>query len=287
MNVFQAQRQFLNDALNKNRLSHSYIFSGTEDLQFAKAIAKMILCKQEHTGCDSCSSCLKVNSENHPDLNVVSPDGASIKNAQVEELQEYMFIRPYESKHKIAIIHQSHLMTESAQNRLLKILEEPPEYAVFIFLTQNLEGMLETLQSRCQVLGFNLEGESETDDSPEITDKAVDFIQSIENRDLGRILEFSAYAKQDKQRFVLFLNRVIIILRDLMIYRETQNKRLIHEVNFSILEERGQLMKSSGKLSRKQMVELILTIDHVEQKIKNNMNFDLTVDNLLFRCIED
>lgn len=288
MQAYSEQLSFLVNALKQDKLSHSYIFSGTEHLAFARQFAKMILCKQEHTGCDSCSSCVKVNSDNHPDLMVVEPDGASIKNAQIEALQEFMVIKPFESEKKIAIVHLSHLMTESAQNRLLKVLEEPPAHAVLIFLTKHMEGLLETVKSRCQIVGFNGEMDVESSDAAYETllNQAADFVLSLENRDVGRLLAFGVYAKQEKKHFPMFLSMVAVLLRDLMIYRETGNKELIHKENLTILETRGQLMKSSGQLSKKAMIDFILTIDQVEQKIKNNMNFDLTVDNLLFHFIE-
>lgn len=285
MKSYSAQRHFLVDAMKHEKLSHSYIFSGMNDLAFAQLISKMILCKQEHTGCDSCSSCVKLNSGNHPDLMIIEPDGASIKNAQVEAFQNFMYIRPFESKYKIALFKEAHTMTESAQNRLLKVLEEPPEYAIMIFLTNNIEGVLETVRSRCQIVGFNAE-EAESTIPMDILEKAADFVLSLENKDVGRILEFGTYAKQDKQQFIVFLNSVGMLLRDLMVYRETKKKELIHDQNFSILEDRGQLMRSSGRLTKGMLIDLILTIDQVERKIKNNMNFDLTVDSMLFYCIE-
>lgn len=285
MQSFSTQRHFLVDAIKREKLSHSYIFSGMSDLTFAQNIAKMILCKQEHTGCDSCSSCVKMNTGNHPDFLIIEPDGASIKNAQVESFQNFMYIRPFESLHKIAIFKEAHTMTESAQNRLLKVLEEPPEYAIMIFLTPNIEGLLETVRSRCQIIGFNSD-EEELTVSLELLERAADFVLSLENKDIGRILEFGAYAKQDKSQFIVFLSAVGMLLRDLMVYRETKKKELIHDQNFSILEDRGQLMRSSGRLTKGMLIDLILTIDQVEQKLKNNMNFDLTVDSMLFYCIE-
>lgn len=95
------------------------MISGSEEISLGKSIAKHVLCKQEHTGCGSCSSCLKLASDNHPDMMFIEPDGASIKNAQVEAFQEFIYIRPFESANKI-VVFQAHLMTDRAQNRILK-----------------------------------------------------------------------------------------------------------------------------------------------------------------------
>lgn len=275
---------FFSDALSKSHLSHSYLISGSENLELAKTIASLILCRQEHTGCGSCSSCLKLASGNHPDFMVVTPDGASIKNAQVEEFQEFIFIRPFESKYKIVIFNEAHLMTERAQNRILKVLEEPPEYAVFIFMTKQMEIMLETVHSRCQILNANADEGHEVDKV--LFEKALELVHGIEKQDAGRVLEFGAYVKQDKSQVTQFLMQLTTILRDIMIFRETHNNQLISAENLTILNYKEQLGKLSTNISRKKNIELIELIEEVDQKLKSNMNFDLTVDKLLFKCIE-
>ena len=275
---------FFSDALSKSHLSHSYLISGSENLELAKTIASLILCRQEHTGCGSCSSCLKLASGNHPDFMVVTPDGASIKNAQVEEFQEFIFIRPFESKYKIVIFNEAHLMTERAQNRILKVLEEPPEYAVFIFMTKQMEIMLETVHSRCQILNAN-EDEGQVVNKI-LFEKALELVHGIEKQDAGRVLEFGAYIKQDKSQVTQFLTQLTTILRDIMIFRETHNNQLISAENLTILNYKEQLGKLSTNISRKKNIELIELIEEVDQRLKSNMNFDLTVDKLLFKCIE-
>jgi DNA polymerase-3 subunit delta' len=270
------------DALKRNKLSHSYIFSGIEDVSYAVALAQKILCKQEHTGCGSCSSCLKIKSDNHPDLRVILPDGASIKNEQVEAFQSFMVIKPFESQRKIAIFNEVHLMTPRAQNRLLKILEEPPAYALILFMTKQPESLLDTVRSRCQLLTFYETGQIDTD----ILTKAIDFVKSIEFKDVNHILGFGSYAKEDKQRFPLFLRKVAEILRDIMVYKETGEMALVHPEHFTKHDQRGHLLQLSQKFKVEQLVTLIFLMEEVEQKLKSNMNFDLTVDQMLFSCIE-
>ncbi|HAS74197.1 MAG TPA: hypothetical protein DCS67_08655 [Clostridiales bacterium UBA8960] len=275
---------FFKEALDRNHLSHSYLISGSEDIELAKSIAQRILCKQEHTGCGSCSSCLKLASDNHPDLMIIIPDGASIKNAQVEAFQEFIYIRPFESAHKIVIFNEAHLMTERAQNRILKVLEEPPEYAVFLLLTRQMPSMLETVLSRCQIL-FS-EDKTGAERPVHYIEKAMELLSGIESRDAGRVLEYGAYFKQEKNQVSIFLALLSSILRDIMIFRETHNYQLISTENLTILNYKEQLGKCSASISRRKNIELIHMIDEIDQRIKNNMNFDLTVDKLLFKCIE-
>ena len=276
--------EFFKDSLIKGHLSHSYLISGSESLELSKEIAKHVFCKQEHTGCGSCSSCLKLASDNHPDLMVVTPDGASIKNAQVEAFQEFIYIRPFESNHKIVIFNEIHLMTERAQNRILKVLEEPPEYALFLFLTKQADALLQTVVSRCQILTVDDASVSQTDH--QLIEKIIELMSGIEKQDVGRILEFGTYFKQEKTRISEILILFSRILRDVMIFRETHNYQLISIENLSILNYKEKLIKYSAGISRKKNIDLIQMIDDVDQRLKSNMNFDLTVDKLLIKCIE-
>ena len=284
---YKTQRQFLKTAIKEGKLSHSYIFSGIEDLSFPLEIAKMILCKQEHTGCGSCSSCLKINSGNHPDLMIIEPDGASIKNAQVEEFQSFIYIRPFESHKKIIIFKDLDLMTARAQNRILKTLEEPPEYGMMLFMTSNIEAILETVVSRCQIIQFyhELYDKGELIEA-ELLERAIEFIKSLEFNDINRMIDFGVYAKEDKQKFLIVLNRIGLIARDLMIYSETSNLQLINPENFTILDYRDQLHRMTSSISTERLVELIFNIEDLENKLKNNMNFELTMDQFLFKCIQ-
>jgi hypothetical protein len=92
--------------------------------------------------------------------------------------------------------------------------------------------------------------------------------------------------KQEKTQITSFLSQITAILRVILIFRETHNYQLISTENFSILNYKEQLGKLAMNISRKKNIELIFLIEEIDQRIKSNMNFDLTVDKLLFKCIE-
>ncbi len=275
---------YIKEALKSGRLSHSYLISGSEEIALGKSIAKHVLCKQEHTGCGSCSSCLKLASDNHPDMMLIEPDGASIKNAQVEAFQEFIYIRPFESAYKIVVFQKAHLMTDRAQNRILKVLEEPPEYAVFIFLTSQTDLMLDTVLSRCQVISEDETTEVNTDEP--MMEKVLELAKGIETADVGRVFEYGPYLKKEKEKISEFLMMLSILLRDALIYRETSNIHLITRQNLSILNYKDNVFGLSKGLSRTKNIALIECIEETDLKLKNNMNFDLTIDKLLVKCIE-
>ena len=275
---------YIKEALKSGRLSHSYLISGSEEISLGKAIAKHVLCKQEHTGCGSCSSCLKLASDNHPDMMFIEPDGASIKNAQVEAFQEFIYIRPFESANKIVVFQKAHLMTDRAQNRILKVLEEPPEYAVFIFLTSQMDLMLDTVLSRCQVISEDETTEPVLDNV--MMEKVLELAKGIETADVGRVFEYGPYLKKEKEKISEFLMMLSILLRDALIYRETNNIHLITRQNLTILNYKDNVFSLSKGLSRIKNIALIECIEETDLKLKNNMNFDLTIDKLLVKCIE-
>lgn len=275
---------YIKEALKSGRLSHSYLISGSEEITLGKSIAKHVLCKQEHTGCGSCSSCLKLASDNHPDMMLIEPDGASIKNAQVEAFQEFIYIRPFESAYKIVVFQKAHLMTDRAQNRILKVLEEPPEYAVFIFLTSQTDLMLDTVLSRCQVICEDETTEVNIDEP--MMEKVLELAKGIETADVGRVFEYGPYLKKEKEKISEFLMMLSILLRDALIYRETSNIHLITRQNLTILNYKDNVFSLSKGLSRTKNIALIECIEETDLKLKNNMNFDLTIDKLLVKCIE-
>ena len=151
--------EYLKRSVLNNKLSHSYIFEGINGIGkgiIAENFSKMILCEsEENKPCGICKGCLKFDSSNHPDFKSILPDGKSIKNKQIEDFQEYILTKPYYGRYKIVVIDESETMTVSAQNRILKTIEDSPEYLIVIFICKSAKGMLQTIESRCQTLSFN------------------------------------------------------------------------------------------------------------------------------------
>lgn len=284
--MFDKQLHFFKEALLHDKLAHGYILSGLDDVEVAKDIVKHIFCKQEHSACGSCSSCVKFASQNLADYMEVSPDGASIKNAQVEEVRRFILTKPFESRRKVVLFTQSELITEQAQNKLLKVLEEPPGHALFLFMTTNAEKLLDTVKSRTQWIDFSSD-DSETSLDEVVREKLETFVLSLEYKDAGALFDFGQFSKKDKVLFAVFLERLIVLLRDILCIKETRNDALISRENKVILSDtHSKVRKLVDRLSSKDLLKMILAIDEAQLKFKNNMNYDLTVDQLLFECID-
>ena len=150
-------KSYLQEFINNKAISHSYLFSGQDGIGkklFAREFAKMILCLSDNKPCNSCSSCIKFDSNNNPDFLQIEPDGNSIKISQIREMQKNVYEKPILSNKKVFIIDESEKMTEEAQNSLLKTLEEPPEYMVIILISSNENKLLNTIKSRCLKINF-------------------------------------------------------------------------------------------------------------------------------------
>ena len=149
-------KENLTGSLSRGRVSHFYLISGPEGSgkhTLARLLASAILCQGQQKPCGVCTPCRKVLEGNHPDfITVVDPDHKNVAVKIVREIREDVFIRPNESDHKIYLFPQE--LGLEGQNALLKILEEPPKYGVFILLTDNPDKLLPTVRSRCTELAL-------------------------------------------------------------------------------------------------------------------------------------
>ncbi len=159
----QQLKDHMQHGLVSGKVSHAYIISGENGSgkEFtAEIFAKALMCenRSERNGyieaCNECSSCIKAQSHNHPDIITIThekPNSIGVDDIR-EKLRDDVTVKPYESRYKIYIIPEGEKMTPAAQNALLKTLEEPPSYIVIIILTNNINAFLPTIISRCIVL---------------------------------------------------------------------------------------------------------------------------------------
>ena len=143
----------LAQSLTRGHISHFYLISGpagSGKRTLAKLLASAILCG-EGRGCGVCAHCRKMQSGSHPDfITVEDPEHKNVAVKIVRQIRDDMFIRPNEADRKIYLFPQE--LGLEGQNALLKILEEPPSYGVFLLLTDNPAKLLPTVRSRCTEL---------------------------------------------------------------------------------------------------------------------------------------
>ena len=151
-----ALKQRLSASFQAGKASHCYLLCGPEDSgkrTLAKILAAALQCEGHTVPCGRCGSCRKVFAGIHPDVIVIDdPEKKTVSVDLIRQLQADAYIRPNEGVKKIYLIPRSQDMTDNAQNALLKLIEEPPSYAVFLLLANNAEKLLPTVRSRAAEL---------------------------------------------------------------------------------------------------------------------------------------
>ena len=213
----------LMQGLESGRLAHAYIFEGPKDgetLPLAMEFARALLCTGEgKKPCGMCPSCRNLTGGIHEDLIVLQAESSgksgnlSLKDEKVQKLQERLKKKPLAGDRVVAILGDADLLTERAQNRLLKTLEEPPGRDVLVLLSENTEHLLPTILSRCVVFRWGEEAGTGTEIAAA---KAV----------LGKLCDGKPYyaflselkdITSEKQKADDFLDTLQDLLRDLAI----------------------------------------------------------------------
>ena len=283
-------KQELEQIIKLNKLSHSYLFVGTEGIgkkQIAKEFAKMILCLGEEKYCNSCKSCLEFDTNNNPDFTLIEPDGASIKIEQIRQMQRKIIEAPIISNKKVYIIDNADLMTKEAQNCLLKTLEEPPEFVTIILIGSKESEFLSTIKSRCMIIKFQ-------NISDEEIKKYIKEKHQIDNLSENMLQMFQGSIGKaenlvEKQELYNSISEIIEKIKQLdlidflkkadIIYRSQEDKK-------DILESINVLLFNKSK----QDIRYLNCIDIVEdtkKRLNSNGNYNMCIDSMLFKIWEE
>lgn len=150
----------LKNAIQSGKIAHAYLFSGPRGCgktSSARILAKALNCHNgpSATPCEECTACKEITKGSS--LDVIEIDGASNTSVNdIRQIKDEVLFPPNSSKYKIYIIDEVHMLSTSAFNALLKTIEEPPEYVIFIFATTELHKVPATIKSRCQQFHFRL-----------------------------------------------------------------------------------------------------------------------------------
>ena len=282
-------KRYLSTEIENNTIVHSYIFSGIESigkLMFAKEFANSILCAQKLIDNCNCKSCLCFNSENHPDFEIINQSGETIKIEQIRLLTSKIIEKPIISDKKIYIINDAEKMTKEAQNCLLKTLEEPPEFAIIILITSNINLLLNTVVSRCINISFE---KISNDDLKKYCLENLEYekldnniIQSFSGS-IGKAIRYKENEAEYKliENNINNLNRITIVelLNNMKIIYNKE--KIVDYLNYMIT-----CMYIKIKDDKKYL-NCIKYITDTITKIKLNGNLDMNLDMLLIKVWEE
>jgi len=249
----------LRSSLERGHVSHFYLISGPKGSgkhTLANLLAEAILCEGSQKPCGSCVHCRKMRSGNHPDfITVEDPEHKNVAVKIVRQIRDDMFIRPNEAAHKIYLFPQE--LGIEGQNALLKILEEPPSYGVFLLLTDNPDKLLPTVRSRCTEL--KLQALEETVirnqlrlDFPKAADADISAAIFRSGGLLGQareLLENGDSLPPQTENFVrAFLNRDPLLLTEVLVPMEKWKRDNLAQILAQWLELLENALTSRGGL---------------------------------------
>ncbi len=205
----------------KNRLSggrglaHAYIVSGADKAsrrEMADWLSAAYVCTgQGRVPCGACRDCRKAAGGIHPDIIWAGLDGG-ISAAEARALRTDAFIRPNEAPRKVYLLENVDQMNATAQNALLKVLEEGPDYAAFLLLTENDMAALPTIRSRCETVRLAPDAGAETGEDSQTARELAALLESGSESDL--VTFAVSLERRDRASLSVLLDETLACLRD-------------------------------------------------------------------------
>ncbi len=316
-------KEHLQNAISTNKVSHAYIINGerSSGKEFiARIFAMTLQCEKGGVDpCNECHSCKQALSNNQPDIIYIShekPNTIGVEDIRTQ-INGDIDIKPYSSPRKIYIMNEGEKMTVQAQNALLKTLEEPPEYAVILILTTNVDELLPTILSRCVVLNMKPVTDAQvkeylmeelgvpdykanicvafargnigkakllasSEEFEKVKDEAITLVKYINDMEINEIVK--AIKKISEYKFDVndYLDILSVWYRDVLLFKATK------DVNSLIFkEEIQQIMKMSDRSTYAGIETIVNALQQAKKRLDANVNFDLTMELLLLTIKEN
>lgn len=313
---------YIGNAVSMDQVSHAYILNGERGAgkkMLAHLFAMTLLCEKGGPDpCNECHSCKQAESGNHPDIIRVThekPNSISVDDIR-EQVNNTIMIKPYQGPYKVYVIDHADIMTPQAQNALLKTIEEPPQYAVIMLLTENAEMLLPTIASRCVMLKLRYirdvlikkylmetlkvpdykadmctafaQGNmgraimlANSEHYNEIREEAVQTLKYIHEMELNEVIQAVNRISSYKLEISDYLDIMVVWFRDVLLYKATR------DVDVVVFKEELDSIREQARKSSYEGIQLIITsFDRAKERLKANVNFELVIE-LLFLTIQE
>lgn len=308
----------LESALQTGNIAGSYLIEGSPGYVRAETdefIGKLFC--ESGVICGKCPGCQKIKAGYHPDFLKITPSGQSIKVADVEELGEWIARKPFEGGYKAILIQNASLMVEAVQNKLLKVMEEPPDRTVFLLGADNRKNILPTVLSRCIIIRMHSGGREAV-----ISELKRQFgLSSMSAAILAGTANFDPYAAAElvrrnypetredclraAKRLLEAKNRAISValdllmkhsenlddvflalgcfLRDVLIYKNTNDDGLIRNADRIV-----DIKSYAAKLPNHKLTRVLQVLQETDEKRKAcpGLLKKLLLENMLFEILE-
>lgn len=311
--LFNYQKEamrLLNNSYEKDKLVHAYLLDGDKGsgtVDAAIYMAKKLICKSEKKPCNTCNDCKRIDSHTHLNFLYIEPTNDSIKKEQIENLIHEFSMSSMEGNTKVYIIKDADKMNTSAENSLLKFLEEPnPNHYAFL-TTTNYRRLLPTIVSRCQLIHFKpipknylidklIDCGIEKDISYIISFLTSDLDTALKYIEEGKVTNFLTIAKKiinkdlkGKDPYVEYYRNKILFLEEkdkdyhrlfldmlILIYQELLKKIM----NQNITYFKDELEVEDIKLTKEDIIRKLDLLNLFQERFNYFVNLDLQYTSL-------
>ena len=295
------------NSVKTNRISHAYLIETngySKSLDLALAFSKYLLCPKNYSNnknCGDCHQCENIDKNGFIELKVIEPDGQWIKKSQLEELQEMFSKKSIIGSKKVYIINKADKLNISSSNSLLKFLEEPEEGIIAILIVENIQQLLPTIVSRCQILTLKnkkfLTGLSTIEKIGNFlrdnNDDIIEYLSNEENKNkIEKVIEFVKYYEENHFSTIIYINKLfndffkekneifdaftimLLLYKDILNIKLGKNIEIFNDYvnNITEIDQKNDLDVITRKIN---------VIMDLREKIKFNINSNMLMDKLI------
>lgn len=310
-------------SIEMGKISQGYIINGERGSgkkTLTRAIIKTLQCEEGGTEpCNGCKSCLQCETGNQPDINWITHDKPNVISVEEvrDQINKDIDIKPYSSRYKIYVVDDAQLLNVQAQNALLKTIEEPPEYAIFFLLTNNISKLLPTIISRCITLSvkpvrerdvldylvneLKLDNEkanfcmefaqgnlgkairlAKSEEYGEIKHDVVILMRKMESLSVDDIIYTIKNMNHYKLKISDYIDMMMMWYRDILMLKVTNNPgKLMFKEYYS------DIKKQSVHISYEGIENVTKAMDKAKQRLEANVNFDIVLELMLLTMKEN
>lgn len=268
--------------------AQAYILVGN-DVEYLKdkalLLAKAFICPFKYEiKCTKCNICKRIEDMNFSELKIINPINRTIKKELILDIKNSFQTNSIEGKNQVYIINEVELLNQSAANSILKFLEEPDSNTIAIFTTTNIDSVINTISSRCQII--RLKGEKKQKNNELIFEYC-----NLNNENFETAFNFFIDVEKNKNKSVInikdkFLNHFntkegvnSVLKLFILIYKDILNYKLVG--NFENFDNNFEIKNIADSQSNTKIIKKILYVLENIKKIEYNVNIMLFINNLL------